>query len=372
MMPDTTSDIESSAGRIQNNPESGLSLVELMVSLVISSLLTLGLIEIFTAHQATNKLLQGHDLLADSGQIAMELISRSLMRAGYQGCNSKRRLRDSITNVPYAFDLGQGMAGYNATEDTWMSNKGAIRNRDLARLTGMATSRLLPGADLVTVWFAGKKEYQVDTRTRPLTTGTEAILLDASKAEVDKEFKNNPVALISNCFTENTFLITKINRVSRQTELEHATGVTVAAAQNATSILAKGAGYGPGSLVSSVTSHTYFIALSDHLNQQNDAIYSLFRKDAAAGPVELIEGIEDLQLLYGLAEAGKGFAPTTYLDASQVPDFKDVVSVRVQLTANSVDPASSPGREGILRHTLMRTIRLRNHFIDHLVQAEEI
>ena len=343
--------------------QSGLSLVELLVSLVISSVLTLGLIEIFTAHQTSHQLLQEVDALASSGQMAMALLSRSLMQAGYQGCNSKTPLRHKMSKLPYAYNLEQGLKGYEANAATWTSNQGKLRKQDLAQLTGLPSHRLLPGTDLVTVWFAGKQAFSVDTLHRPLRTGAEAILLDVSKQTATRAFKYHPVALLSDCFAKNLFLITKISALSRQTELEHAAGITRAAAQNATSILGDGTGYGQASRVLPVTSHTYFVARSEHLNQQQDAIYSLFRKDGNRGPVELIEGIEDLQLLYGIAERGKGPAPATYLDASQVADFQDVVSVRIEVTAKAVESGSSSGRDGARSTRLARTIRVQNHVI---------
>ena len=343
--------------------QSGLSLVELMVSLVISSVLTLGLIEIFTAHQTSHKLLQEEDALASSGQMAIALLSRSLMQAGYQGCNSKTPLSNNMSKLPYAFDLEQGLRGYEANVTAWASNHGNLSARDLKQLTGLPSQRLMPGTDLVTVWFAGKQEFNLDTLSRPLMTGAEALLLDAPKKTVGSAFKYNPVALMSDCFTKNIFLITRISARSRQTELEHAAGITLKAAQNATAILGDGKGYGQASMVLPVTSHTYFVARSAHLNQQQEVIYSLFRKDGSRGPVELIEGIEDLQLLYGIAERGKVLAPTTYLDASQVVDFKAVVSVRIAVTAKAVEAGFSSARGGPLSTTLARTIRLPNHFI---------
>ncbi len=363
----------SKPGGRAKNLASGLSLVELMVSLVITSVLTLGLMEMFSAYQAANRQLQGQALVAGSGRVAMELISRSLRQAGYRGCNSKRPLTETVTNLPYRFDLQRGLAGYNATGSSWVSNNGRVLAAtggtsspdappDLRSLTGVTASRLLPGADLVTVWFAASKAYPVDTATSPLTTGAEAVRLVAPIADIEQQFEDAPLALISDCNTENIFLITAINETSGQPELEHAAGVNVAAvpgARNATPVLGNGFGYRAGSLVSAVESHTYFVARSDNLNQQREAIYSLFRKEGIAGRrVELLEGVEELQFLYGVATTGD--APSTYVDASQVVDFRDVVSVRIQLTANSVDAAGSPEPDGRFRNTWTRTVRLPN------------
>ncbi len=89
-------------------------------------------------------------------------------------------------------------------------------------------------------------------------------------------------------------------------------------------------------------------------------IYSLYRKDNLAGPVELVEGIEDMQILFGVDNGGELLVPSTYMDSSLVTDFRDVVSVRVQLTVNSVDDVGSSAADGILRRNFSQTVRIRN------------
>ena len=77
----------------------------------------------------------------------------------------------------------------------------------------------------------------------------------------------------------------------------------------------------------------------------------------------LVEGVEDLQILYGVDTAGEDLVPSTYVDASLVTDFNDVVSVRIVLTVNSIDDVGSSDADGILRRNFTQTIRLRNRLI---------
>lgn len=79
--------------------QAGLSLIELMVAILISSLLLLGVVQMFTNTSATDRTNTELARVQESGRIAMELISREVRRAGYQGCvaASVETVADGIT-----------------------------------------------------------------------------------------------------------------------------------------------------------------------------------------------------------------------------------------------------------------------------------
>ena len=59
--------------------QQGVTLVELMISLGIFSILTVGMIGMFTSNQESSRLLTGQGTLAESGRFAMELLALSLI-----------------------------------------------------------------------------------------------------------------------------------------------------------------------------------------------------------------------------------------------------------------------------------------------------
>jgi type IV pilus assembly protein PilW len=63
---------------------------------------------------------------------------------------------------------------------------------------------------------------------------------------------------------------------------------------------------------------------------------ALFRQEFNNPPEELIEGVEDMQILYGVDTDNDQF-PNQYMSADAVIDFDDVVSVRVMLLVRSID-----------------------------------
>jgi type IV pilus assembly protein PilW len=65
---------------------------------------------------------------------------------------------------------------------------------------------------------------------------------------------------------------------------------------------------------------------------------ALFRQEFDAAPLELIEGVQSMQILYGVDDDNDQF-PNQYFTADNVPgpDFRDVVSVRIMLLLRSID-----------------------------------
>ena len=70
---------------------------------------------------------------------------------------------------------------------------------------------------------------------------------------------------------------------------------------------------------------------------------SLFRQvfnGATVATQELVEGIENMQILYGIDTDSSG-VPNSFVDAENVPDWDNVLSVRFGLLGRTIDPYSS-------------------------------
>ena len=140
--------------------------------------------------------------------------------------------------------------------------------------------------------------------------------------------------------------------------------------------------------VAPIESHTYYIAPGSGLNNMGWPVLSLWRKSNLDAPVELVEGVEDMQIEFGLAEPMGGntpLVPTIYRDPRSDTNYGHIVTVRIRLTVNSVDsvggtvPPSyacgavlndaddsqdcldpSVNYDGLTRRSFTQTIRLRN------------
>ncbi|HEL3170163.1 TPA: PilW family protein [Stenotrophomonas maltophilia] len=64
----------------------GLSLVELMVALVISLVLMLGVVQVFIASQTASRLSEGASRVQENARFALDFLERDIRMAGHMGC----------------------------------------------------------------------------------------------------------------------------------------------------------------------------------------------------------------------------------------------------------------------------------------------
>ncbi|MFK8397599.1 PilW family protein [Pseudomonas sp. BGr12] len=87
----------------------GLSMIELMVALLLSTLLLLGVLQMFSNSSASDRTSSALTRVQDSGRVILDLVSADARRAGYQGCqlpssvvtvsNGVKFPRDAITTT---------------------------------------------------------------------------------------------------------------------------------------------------------------------------------------------------------------------------------------------------------------------------------
>src|SRR5690606_30644996 len=78
----------SSKPRIRFGWQSGVSLIEVMIALVIAGLLSLGLVQIFAASKATSNMTEGLSRVQENGRFATQFLARQLRMVGFMGCGS--------------------------------------------------------------------------------------------------------------------------------------------------------------------------------------------------------------------------------------------------------------------------------------------
>lgn len=70
--------------------QKGISLIELMVALIISTLLILGVLQLFLNTSNSDRVNNALARVQENGRIALELIGADARRAGFQGCIASR------------------------------------------------------------------------------------------------------------------------------------------------------------------------------------------------------------------------------------------------------------------------------------------
>lgn len=310
----------------------GLSLIELMISVTIGLILAAGIMQIFISNKQTYRLQEGLSRLQENGRFAIELLAKDLRMAGYYGCWTDtstlvNTLNDSGT-TPYDFNVGLGgtdNAGINNSDTLIM--RGAYDN-------GISLTETMP-------------DTSADLKSQP---------------DVPPPLATGDIVAISDCSNAAVFQIT--NYTDSNGNIVHNTGT--GSPGNSTKDL--GSRFGPDASVFLIQTVQYYLATNA------DGEPQLMRQAGTNAAVALFEGVENFQVLYGEDSDGDGSA-NRYLDASQVVDMDNVVSIRIALLLRTVeevggDPDTSvysllgtlfdPVDDRRLRRVYTTTIKLRN------------
>lgn len=358
----------------------GFSLVELMVAIVIGLIITIGVVQIFSANRATYQLDEGLARAQENGRFAIEFLAQDIRHAGYLGCN-----RDVIRtgpsqakiNEPFNFLGGsvssqrypvRGIRGfeYNAPPtgigNTYPAGTFPISNT-VAGWSPALDATLLPatgaqpGSDVLVVERMIPNSW---TLVPPFANADNVFLNPdfANKVNVDD------ILLISDCDNSAIFQVTNITPAG---VISHVTGGLAPgnrcgqwvrapfASTNAAGVHCDDPFEDPQANIMIGTFQTvvFFVAQGPGLCSDPGACQpTLFRSAKGPGgitnPQALVEGVESLQVLYGLDDLIIDGIADRYVTANNVPatvngspGFSYVVSVRIGLLIHGTNATGS-------------------------------
>lgn len=367
-----------------NLSQSGFTLIELMIGMLLASIMALGISQFMVGNAQTFKFLGGQARVQESGRFALETLIRSAQMAGYKGCFSSNDEihKTFLADVPYEFDLTNSLLGYEGETASWDPDIEAVLPKTVSGVDsnlyaagavgpgdGIDTDSILRKTDILTVTYINEKKHRL---TANMVTSSEDIPVD----DTDFDFAVDYMAFIYDCEKGSIFRITGFTAGGdiQHTDVADADGYT-----NALTRLAQFNTFETDAYVSAIDSYTFYIAPGEAALNPGNTTMSLWRKIGPAAPEELVEGIEDLQIKYGVDTDGDGI-PNRYQDANVVVDFEDVLTLRITVVANSVEDVGGltgpthgctagggsqdclPGEtyDGLLRRTFSQTINLRN------------
>ncbi|HIG62444.1 MAG TPA: hypothetical protein EYQ22_16290 [Gammaproteobacteria bacterium] len=246
-----------------------------------------------------------------------------------------------------------------------------VAGRAINTLTIVATT------DVLTVRSASAVEAALSV-AMPLSTSNPIVTIPPTGMEIDAA--TDDLALIYDCNNATLFEVTAINVAAGLATIAHAVEATIPGQpRNSFAGLTATGSFGTDASVAAIDTITYFIAPGAGINNEGNTPLALWRKVRTAAPVEMVEGVENLQLLFGV-DTDADFVPNLYTTANLVASFNNVVTVRISLTVNSIDSvgasvlpslgcSGSGGLQdciagqvfdGLMRRTFTKTVQLRN------------
>lgn len=309
--------------------QKGLSLVELLISITLGLILLTGVMKVFLSSKTVFSTQQALSRIQETGRLAVDFMSRDIRMAGFMGCDSNpiKGQNKNITNTlntpdDFRFKFTEYIRGYTApTVPTGLS----------------PTPKSL--TDIIVIRSANGNG--VKTTTNSTATGL-TIAVDSTETKAcgttDRisGFCVNDTAVITDCVKSSVFQITDITGGVVSHAVISATTTTPGNSTGDWSTQA-GAVFKSGAELLLASNTIYFIATGTSPSQRP----SLWQKINGNPPVELLEGVENMSVQYGIDNAGFDLIPDIYKKAAGVDltpaDWDRVVSVRIELLVASIE-----------------------------------
>jgi type IV pilus assembly protein PilW len=330
--------------------QSGIGLVEIMISLVLGLLVTGAVVQIYLTTKRQNDMQSSLSGRQESARFAAQIIQRDAQMAGFRGCvrdSALTPVENTLNNWNnFLYNYGQHVVGFENAAGLPPSITGVVAGTDVLTL------RTVDDPDVALT------ALMASNTANPVTT---AGLAPAPLADGD-------IVIVADCSGASVFQVSTYNAVTGA--IEH----VLAVGTPGNSALSLGRRYGAGAQVFRMRTTSYFIA-----NSANGTGPALWRRMGLAPAQELAEGIENMQVLYG-EDDDANQTPDIYRTADAVVDWTQVVSVRVALLAagtqgmvadeddrvfdllgEDVDPTQGGAvNDGRLRRVVTFTVAMRN------------
>ena len=373
----------------------GMTLVELLVSTAVGVMLITGIIQLMANNKQHYQFQSELARIQENGRYALSVIREDLQMAGVSGCAANTGINNLLDTAAASytdtlFNLGQAVGGWEyiaggATTAPGDSNtistvessvltdwhNGAASNSDLH---GTLNNKIFKASDVLVVKSTEPALDLTNVAAFTFPTTTTSFSIDGRLDSDDGSRDEGWIVVISDCVGADLF-----QNCSTTPGLIQRNGCAVSPANSASGF---GHQYevlqgGEDATISAISVNVYYVGAGQ------DNAPTLYRKDYSRGAPSnaepLVEGVESMQVLYGVDASGDS-VPNQYLTAAGLTgaNADNVVSVRISLLLRSIgeieDVDSSDrllmaealinsGPDRYLRKTVSTTVQLRNRGI---------
>jgi len=344
----------------------GFSMVELMVAITLSLLLLTGVVAIFSSSRVSYETTSQLSRVQETGRFALEQLSRHIRSAGFRGCARQPNFVSTAladgTALPWDF-MGGAVRGFDGAAS------GFVPELDDSVSD---TDGLVSGSDILVV--RGARVEAVPTVVTADMANPQAPLVVASTAGFRPA---GEVVMAYNCEAQSIFFA-----VPSGNSLIHGVGGMEDGPANA--VASTSYPFRVNDEVVPVETVVYYVARSPGSvatpgsdppdNTLPEGTNSLWRRAGVEDAQELVQGIEQMQVEYGI-DSNDDRIVDNYVVATAATNWQQVIAVRVGLLVRSVDQYGTdtdgrtyqvlntsvpPFRDRRLREVFSATISIRN------------
>ncbi len=320
--------------QIHSKKEKGFTLIELMVSIVISSIIMLGVVSLYSTSRKGQKINESVARIQENLRFAADMITRDIRMAGYSGCKSSSvsNVLEDTSSLPYKFE--NAVTGFEAGT-SFPSPFPAI---------GTTAGLRVANTDAIAIIRVSSTGYKITGHNAP----SAKITMDAAAAGIQPD----DILAVTDCNHSAIFRVT--GPTNPAGHIVHNTGAVGAGPKNCSKYLGpitnpgnNCAGtnstynYNDNARVHKYIMHGYFIGVSS--SGTTKSLYIIDLDQGVTTATELVEGIEDFQITYGidpnLTDANP--FPVRFVKASNVSaaDIPKIVAVKFGMLLSSIHDA---------------------------------
>lgn len=321
----------------------GLSLIEMMISLTIGMVLVVAVGYAYLGGRAASRQQEALARMQEGVRFAFETMTFDIRMAGFTGCRARSSVNVLSGTNWYGNLYNQPLVGY-----------------ETATMPTVISASVVAGDALAVLRADNSNEYTI-TNHNPSSA--------QFQLGANHDLKQGEVVVATDCNHSATFQMTNVNNNNTIQNVVHNNGNSTSPGNCTKGFGETAVGSGvpdcssangvpytflPGSRLLRMSGNIYYIA-----NNPNNvpALYR-FRLDASGGNAggvaeELVEGVEDMQITYGVDTSNPATCSQTdgvvdsYVDASAIAatapcataedDWRKVLSVRLSLLMRTED-----------------------------------
>ncbi|MDH5437028.1 MAG: PilW family protein, partial [Gammaproteobacteria bacterium] len=323
------------------NKQHGLTLIEMMVALVLSLIIMGGVIQIFISNKATYRMNEAMSRVQENGRFATMFLTQDIRMAGFQGCGITGNLTNTLQTACSSTycgvdDYSKGIQGFDNVTGSISVD---------ASITFTPKSE----TDVVVVYSSADSGISLEKNN----SGAQVFVTDTGTVSggcPDGSDKisglcDGDILLVSDCSKSRIFQTTGFTLASASAcgstsggdclNLQHAASGTPGNNPSSWggSSAPESEQFGSDASLFKMATYYYYIA------SNSSGSPALFKREGRNTPQELVEGVENMQILYGEdTDAGDGDGVANqYVNAATVADWNKVVSVRISLLLQTIE-----------------------------------
>ncbi len=324
----------------------GLSMIELLIAMVMGLTLTAGVMQVYVGNTQTERDQEARSRMQENGRFAITYLANELRMAGYLGCLStidENSINNTLDGPPPSFQPGVGIQGWEAngtglgvvsnsannvaTTDTsgggWTSSGGNV----------LDSTNVVPATDIVRVWNAAGTGATINS----ISPGAGMTVVNSGLTDIE----DGDILLLSDCQRADWVQACNVQDIGGGASINSVLSAGCVPGNDVTAVMRTQAG---GELVK-LEGTMYYIGKRADVATNPPALFrrQLSQNAGLGNAEELVEGIENLQILYGInADNDNKKTVDSYVTANLVGDWSRVISVRVSVLVQSIEDNMLP------------------------------